>query len=61
MPIEFEEVHFRNGYKKDSPYMRVEFKDVLFATPEYYTPKHGEVLWPSTLCIRLGKVLEVKH
>jgi len=46
----FDEVHFRNGYKKDSPFMRVEWLDLNISDFE------GEVHF----AIVLGKVLEIK-
>ena len=49
--IKYEEVHFRNGYAPDAPFMRVEYKG----------------LWTYGKCrgryfgIRLGKVLQLKN
>jgi len=43
----WDEIHFRNGYSKDCPFMRVEFKGM----EDYH----------DLYCIRLGKVLEVKN
>jgi hypothetical protein len=49
----YREVHFRNGYSKDSPFMRVEFRGVR----EYrFKPGCGGLF-----IIRLGKVLEVRN
>lgn len=45
---QFDEVHFKNGYSKDSPFMRVEFKGISKTATTYYI-------------ILLGKVLEVKN
>lgn len=43
----FDEVHFRNGYRKDSPFMRVEFK--------------GTIQRKDKFVIKLGKILEIKN
>lgn len=48
---EFDEVHFKNGYHKDSPFMRVEFKGI------YQTKKDNKDMF----VIKLGKVLEVSY
>ena len=47
----FDEIHFRNGYKKDSPFMRVEWKAM------------GKSTFEGLICyaINLGKILEVKN
>jgi len=46
--IEFDEIHFKNGYSKNSPFMRVEWKGL-----EWNNEK-------GIFIIILGKVLEVK-
>ena len=46
-----DEVQFRNGYKTNSPFMRVEFKGLDIK--EFRGKKHYE--------IKLGTVLEVKN
>ena len=43
----FDEVHFRNGYSQDMPFMRVEWKGMYRRGQKY--------------CIRLGKILELKN
>lgn len=43
----FDEIHFRNGYRKDSPFMRVEFK--------------GTIQRRNKFVIKLGKILEIKN
>jgi hypothetical protein len=48
---EYDEIHFRNGYGKDAPFMRVEFGEVELRLVE------GEPCY----AIRLGRVLEVRH
>jgi hypothetical protein len=47
----FDEVHFRNGYATEAPFMRVEFKGIR---------KHGSGRG-SEFRIRLGRVLEAKN
>ncbi len=44
----FDEVHFRNGYSKDAPFMRVDCGDIYL-----------ENLSGSTFVIELGDVLEI--
>lgn len=44
----YTEIHFRNGYSKDSPFMRVEFKGVWITDNNKIT-------------IKLGRILEVKN
>jgi hypothetical protein len=47
----FDEIHFRNGYKKDSPFMRVEWKTLVAE------PFNGNLCY----AIKLGKILEVRR
>ena len=48
---EYDEVHFRNGYARNAPFMRVEFLGV------------GDAQWDGEECfgIRLGKILEIRN
>lgn len=55
----FDEIHFVNGYSKNSPFMRVKFGRTLFTSDRWCTPSHGEVLSGEVLAIVLGDVLEV--
>lgn len=51
VPIKFDEVHFRNGYNNNSPFMRVQFR---------YTDEgwfNGEKVY----AIALGHVLDIKN
>jgi len=43
----FDEIHFKNGYSKNAPFMRVEWKGMTKENEEYV--------------IILGKVLEIKN
>ena len=47
---EFDEVHFRNGYHSDSPFMRVECKGVELDIYENHR-----------FIIKLGKILETRN
>ena len=44
---EFDEIHFKNGYSKNAPFMRVEWKGLTKENEEY--------------AIILGNVLEIKN
>lgn len=46
---EYDEIHFRNGYRKDAPFMRVEYKGYTIG------------LIKSIYTLKLGKVLEVRN
>ena len=50
-PKQFDEIHFRNGYTKDKPFMRVEWKGLQLKEFE------GDVHF----AIKLGKILEIKN
>jgi len=54
----FQEVHFRNGYRKNSPFMRVECLGISF--PDTFQPRNGEKLNGLQFAIYLGQVLEVE-
>ena len=42
---EYDEVHFRNGYRPDSPFMRVQSKGVgLSLTGDYFIISLGDIL-----------------
>ena len=49
--IKYEEVHFRNGYTHDAPFMRIEYRGLW---------KYGKGRG-SYFGIRLGRILELKH
>lgn len=46
----YDEIHFRNGYRKQAPFMRVEF--IKTVPPQFL---HGQYE------IHLGKILEINH
>lgn len=50
-PIKFNEIWFRNGYAKDRPFMRVEWKGLE------YDLWQGKTVY----AIKLGKILEIKN
>ncbi len=58
----FNEVHFRNGYHKNAPFMRVSCKKVVMINPERtkYPPVNGEILEGWQFGILLGHVLELR-
>lgn len=49
----YDEVHFRNGYAKNAPFMRVEFKGTAIEKDTEYGDRY--------FAIKLGKVLELKN
>ncbi len=62
--IEFAEVHFRNGYSRNAPFMRVEFKDLgrwEGSSPWPCCGAHGEVVNHGDFGINLGKILETRR
>jgi len=48
----FDEIHFKNGYTKDSPFMRVEFLGFAKTKRIDYEPYY---------VLKLGKILEAKN
>lgn len=55
----FDEVHFRNGYSKDSPFMRVEFISIERVSP----PRAWFSNYDSNgqYAIYLGEILEIRN
>ena len=51
VPKEFDEIYFRNGYRKECPFMRVKFKRL----------EVGEFQGEQHFKIKLGKILEIKN
>ena len=60
---QFNEIHFRNGYRKNAPFMRVQFVGLMITHASLCHPEHGEELKPDTkyFLIMLGDVLEVRR
>jgi len=58
IPKKFDEIHFRNGYKPDSPYMVVEWKGLLMNV-NIDDFKEGD--FDMCFAIQLGKVLELRE
>ena len=59
---EYQEVHFRNGYSKDSPFMRVLLEGIEVVPDTgglLFAPKNGEVLNGWQFAIVLGQALEI--
>jgi len=57
----YDEVRFTNGYGKDKPFIRVEFKGAAIIKGAHCSPDNGEPLNQEQkyFVIGLGKVLEV--
>jgi len=58
---DFNEIHFRNGYAKDAPFMRVKFNHMTLYAKRFICPQNGEQITADEyFLISLGPVLEVK-
>ena len=60
-PNKFDEVWFKNGYRKDAPFMRVKCENIALSGKDWITPKHGEILHKAEIVIFLGDILEVRN
>jgi len=61
---EFQEVHFRNGYSNDAPFMRAKLSvivNVKFPGAMICKPKNGEELNGWYFAIVLGPILEIQY
>lgn len=58
---EFDEVHFRNGYRKDSPFMKVKCNGIAVTSRRWWTPMCGEEIGDNVIVILLGDILEVRE
>lgn len=58
---EFDEIHFRNGYKKESPFMRTIWIGISVINSKYHKPDNGEKLKGMQFTIFIGKILEIKN
>jgi hypothetical protein len=60
---QYDEVHFRNGYEPDSPFMRVEYlgfiEDVHVADPPFGDCDEERIDFGKCFALRLGAVLEI--
>lgn len=59
-PNEYDEIHFRNGYSKNSPFMRVKCNRLALTGKHWFIPKHGEELAKDVIVIHLGPILELR-
>ena len=59
-PNEFDELHFRNGYSKNAPYMRIKCEGLMLTSKEQCNPLHNEKLTDMVIVIELGEILELK-
>ena len=60
----FDEVHFRNGYSKNSPFMRVVCKGIAVVPPTgglLFKPANNEKLSGWQFAISVGTILELKY
>lgn len=57
---EYDEIHFKNGYGPNVPFMRVEYINSFFCPFEYAEGEHGEDIRCDQIVINLGDVLEVR-
>ena len=55
---EFDEVHFRNGYSANSPFMRLEWQRTALRIPSPHDIPYTD---DKRYCIYLGKILEIKN
>lgn len=58
---EFDEIHFHNGYGKNAPLVRVEFKGRELIHSSSHSPANGEKLNGTYYALKLGRVLEVRN
>lgn len=57
----FDEIHFRNGYGKNRPFMRVQFMGCIIMHSSLCAPKHRETLTDGPVfMIGLGQRLEIR-
>lgn len=56
---EYDEIHFRNGYAKDAPFMRVEWCGYEVGSGGETLPAPYRGAW--IFAIRLGKILEIRN
>lgn len=61
--LKFDEIHFRNGYRPDSPFMRVKHIKTDITPPKLITYPNGVKLHLKGSCyeIFLGDILEIKN
>lgn len=57
----FDEIHFRNGYSKNAPFMKVVWEGMTTISPAStkFKPVNGEDLKGRYFAIKLGDILEV--
>ena len=58
---DFDEIHFRNGYRKDSPFARIKWMGVITINSKYHKPDNGEKLKGMQFAIFLGGILELRN
>ena len=58
---EYDEIHFKNGYGPNVPFMRVEYLGSSACDAAFCPCEHSEELKGDQIIIALGRVLEVRH
>ena len=58
---EYDEIHFKNGYGPNVPFMRVEYLGSSACDAAFCPREHGEEVKSDQIIITLGRVLEVRH
>lgn len=58
---DFDEIHFRNGCRKESPFMRIRWVGIFVIDAKYHKPDNGEKLKGNQFAIFLGERLEIKN
>jgi hypothetical protein len=57
----FDEVHFKNGYNKKCPFMRIVFSGIIYTSLNFHKPTQGEKLKTRRFyAIVLGEILEIR-
>jgi len=57
----FDEIRFKNGYAKKSPFMRVKWDGTMIIDPSEWPPENGEVLLGKHFALLLGNILETRN
>lgn len=56
---EYDEIHFRNGYAKNAPFMRVEWQGLTIGVPAFKW--YGKETSQEVFIIHMGQILEIKN
>lgn len=58
---DFDEIHFRNGYRKEAPFMRVRWVGIISINSKYHKPDNSEKLKGMQFAIFIGEILEARN